>query len=95
MELTDSKIESFNTTKVILEWEEFHLIDNELSQIHGVDPGKKSDGIVRVIMEHLNGFNSRLSGNNKLNKTKDLADDLEADILVYTEHRLNIKHKDN
>ena len=71
------------------------MLDNELLQIHGVDPGKKSDGIIRLIMENAIGFNSRLRGNKNLYKAKDLIDELEADILAYIKYCLNLKHKDN
>ena len=63
--------------------------------MHGIPPGKKRDGITRLIYENLNGINSRLSKNEKLDKARDVIDELAADIVAYNEHRLNLRHEDN
>ena len=42
-----------------------------------------------------NGFNSRISNNDKLDKAKRVINDLESDIVVFNEHKLNLRHKDN
>ena len=70
-------------------------IQEYLLQVHGTPPGKKQDGVVRLIYENLNGLNSRLSGNEKLDKAKEIIDELGADVVAYNELRLNWKHKDN
>ena len=49
----------------------------------------------RVIHEKTNGFNSRISRNEKLENAKEIIDELEADVVAYSEHRLNCKNKDN
>lgn len=70
-------------------------VDDELLRVHGVAPGKKPEGVSRLMYENSHGFNSRISGNVKLEKSKELIDDLEADLVAYNEHRLNLMHKDN
>lgn len=70
-------------------------VSDEVLRVHGVAPGSKLEGIVRLIYENLNGLNSRMSENEKLDKAKGLIDDLEADIACFCEHRLNLMHKDN
>jgi hypothetical protein len=45
--------------------------------------------------ENAHGFYSRIDGNDKLDKAKELIDDLEADLVAYSEHRLNQMYKDN
>lgn len=74
---------------------EVREINEYLLQVHGIPPGKKQEGIVRLIYENLNGINSRLSNSDKLDKAKEIIDELGADIVAYNEHRLNLRHKDN
>ena len=50
--------------------------------------------MTRVIYENPNGFNSRINRNEKLEKAKEIIDELEVDVVAYSEHRLNFKHKD-
>ena len=70
-------------------------VDEYLLKVHGVAPGKKEDGIVRLMYENLNGLNSILSGNDKLEKSRQIIDDMEADVVAYCEHRQNLRHKQN
>ena len=70
-------------------------ITEGLLQPHGLPPNTKQDGIFRLLCENPNGFNNRITGNWKLNKAIDLKDELKADGLLYCEHRLNLKHRDN
>eukprot|EP00956_Cyclotella_meneghiniana_P008525 scaffold11544_cov40-Cyclotella_meneghiniana.AAC.1 len=75
---------------------EVRQVDEELLQVHGVAPGSKQDGVCRLVYyENLNGLNSRLSQNEKLEKAKQINHDLSVDIACYNEHRLNLMHKDN
>ena len=46
-------------------------------------------------MENPNGFNTTIAGNKKLEKAKEINDKLEADLVVYSEHRINCRHKEN
>ena len=48
-----------------------------------------------MIYENLNGLNNRIGGNKKLNKAKEIINDLEVDVVAYNEHRMNLPHKQN
>ena len=63
--------------------------------MHGVAPGKKLEGIARLVMENANGFNTIIRENEKLSKAKEIIDELEADVVAYAEHRINFRHKQN
>ena len=63
--------------------------------MHGVLPGNKEEGITRLLYENTNGIHNRLGGNEKLNKAKDLINELGADVMAYNEHRQNLRHKEN
>jgi hypothetical protein len=66
-----------------------------LLQVHGTASNTKQQGIFRILGENCNGFNNRIGGNNKIAKVLDIKDDLDIDCLLYCEHRLNFRHKDN
>jgi hypothetical protein len=70
-------------------------VNEEILKVHGVAPGAKAEGVTRLLYENPDGFNTRLSNNAKLDKSKELIDDLEADIVAFSEHRINMQHKDN
>jgi hypothetical protein len=70
-------------------------LDDEILKVHGVVPGAKAEGVTRLLYENPGGFNTRLSNNAKLDKSKELIDNLEADIVAFSEHRINLQHKDN
>ena len=70
-------------------------MDEYLLKMHGVAPGEKEDGIVRLMYENLNGLNSTLSGNDKLEKSRQIIDVMEADVVTCCEHRQNLRHKQN
>ena len=72
-----------------------HGEDEDLLHTLGDEPGEKGDGITRILYENLNGLNSRISSNEKLDKAKENIDDLEADLVAYNEHRINLRHKEN
>jgi hypothetical protein len=63
--------------------------------VHGVLSGRKEEGITRRLYENANGIHNRLRGNEKLDKAKDLINELGADLVAYNEHRQNLWHKDN
>ena len=67
----------------------------EVLQVHGVLPGCKEDGITRLIYENANGIPNRLNRNDKLDKAKDLINELGANVVAYNKHRQNLQHKDN
>ena len=71
--LTDSdgdSITSFmGTTIKQSELETIKDVDDDLLKVHGVAPGSKAEGTVRLLYENCNGLNSRMSGNDKLDKS--------------------------
>jgi hypothetical protein len=67
----------------------------ELLEVLGIAPGQKGEGITRLVYENINGLMAKLSGNEKLDKLRQVLDDLEADVFGFNEHRVNKKHKDN
>ena len=53
-----------------LENEEIQGISNDLLNVHGIAPGAKPEGTTRLIYDNPDGFNTRISGNEKLEKQK-------------------------
>ncbi len=70
-------------------------VEAGLLQTHGIAPNSKQQGIFRIMGENCNRFNNRIGGNHKLAKAMDIKKDLDIDCLLYCEHRLNFRHKDN
>ncbi len=62
---------------------------------HGVAPGPKPEGVTRLIYENPNGFNTQISYNEKIEKAKEIIDELEVDVVAHSEHKINCAHKDN
>ena len=48
-----------------------------------------------MIYENTNGISTRLCGNEKLDKAKDLIDELGANVVAYNKHHQTLQHKDN
>ncbi len=57
-----------------------------LLDVHGLPPGQKGEDVTRVIYENLNGLQSMLSKNEKLDKAWQIINDLQADVVCYNEH---------
>jgi hypothetical protein len=71
-------------------------VPDYLLEVHGVPPGRKGEGITRLMYENLNGLQSTLSSKNKkLEKAWQVIDNLQVDIVCYNEHRQNPWHKSN
>ena len=70
-------------------------IEDEILKVHGMAPGRKAEGVTREIYENCDGLNNRIGGNRKLDKAKEIIDDLEADVVMLNKHRMNISHKEN
>jgi hypothetical protein len=70
-------------------------IKEGLLKIHGTMSKTKQQGIFRIMGENCNGLNNRISGNEKIAKAIDIREELDIDCLMYCEHRLNFKHKEN
>ena len=75
--------------------EEVMSVDEYLLKVHKIAQKKIEYGIVHLMYENLNGLNSILSGNNKLEKSRQIIDDMEADVVAYCQHRQNLRHKKN
>ena len=56
-------------------------IAKELLRVHRIPPGKKPESVSRIIYENANSFNTRISGNEKVEKAKEVIDELEADVV--------------
>ena len=52
--------------------------------MHGVAPKKEGWGVTRVIYKNPTGFNSRMNRNEKMEKAKEIIDELEADVEAYS-----------
>jgi hypothetical protein len=70
-------------------------VPEEILQVHGYAPPKKAEWTVQLIYENVNGFCNQLSGNEKVDKAREIHDDLEVNIAAYCEHKLDMKHKKN
>ena len=68
---------------------------DKVLEVHGVAPTRKGEGVTRLMMENPNGFSTNISGNEKLEKEKEVIDDLEADLVALPEHKVNCRHKQN
>jgi hypothetical protein len=71
------------------------VVSDDVLRIHGMALGSKGGGITRLIYENVNGLSNRITDNVKLERAKDLHDELEVDIAAYNEHRLNMAHRQN
>jgi hypothetical protein len=79
------EISEFNSIQVL----------EEILQVHGYAPPKKAEGTVRLIYENVNGICNQLSSNEKVNRVREIHDDLEVNIAAYCEHKLNMKYTQN
>ena len=70
-------------------------VEEGLLQVHGTAPNTKQPGIFRLMEENCNGFSNRIGGNDKIAKALDIKEELDIDCLLYCEHRINFRHKDN
>jgi exonuclease III len=78
-----------------VEMQELQSINDAVLEIHGQRPMEKQDGVIRLVYENVNGIDSRFKDNWKVDKAKDLHDELAVDIAAYNEHKINMKHKQN
>ncbi len=75
---------------------EIRGVSEYLLEVHGLPPRRKGEGVTRLIYENLNGLQSTMSKQNeKLEKARQVIDDLQADIVCYNEHHQNLWHKAN
>jgi hypothetical protein len=81
-----------------LEMEEIQQLLREkegLLETIGVTPGKRAEGVVRVVYENVNGLKSQIGDMSKLDKLKCILNDLQADCFAFNEHRINFRHREN
>jgi hypothetical protein len=67
----------------------------EVLQFHGYAPPKKAEGTICLVYENMSGLSNRLCGNEKVDRMKELHDELEVNMTAYCEHKLNMPHKKN
>jgi hypothetical protein len=84
-EIVDQEIKEINAIAV----------PEDLLQIHGYAPPKKSKGTVRLVYKNVNGFNNHHYCNQKVERSKEIHDELKVDIAAYCKHKLNMRHKKN
>jgi hypothetical protein len=70
-------------------------VPEEVLRIHGVAPASKPEGVTQLIYENANGISNKMCNNDKVEKAKEIIDDLEADIVAYNEHCLNMQDWQN
>jgi hypothetical protein len=56
---------------------------SELQQVQDAIPGKKPEGVICLLYKNGNGFDGWFSNNQKVEKAKEIHDDLEADLVAY------------
>jgi hypothetical protein len=70
-------------------------VSDEVLQVHGYAPPTKAEGTVHLIYENVNGISNKMCNNEKLERMREIHDELEVDIAGYSEHQLNMKDKKN
>ncbi len=71
-------------------------VSEYLLEVHGSAPGRKKEGVTRLMYENLYGLQSTLSNKNKkLEKAWRVINDLQAKIVCYNKHWQNLRHKSN
>ena len=98
--LTDLDVDSWTNSSsaglaMVFETEDLAGVADELLEVHGVAPGKKSKGVTRLIYWNVDGINNRIGENEKLEKAKGLIDELEVNIAALNEHKMRLGHKLN
>ena len=91
--MTEDELDNGTMATEFTERMEIEGVSDKVLSVHGLAPGKKADGVTQMIYENPNGFNSRIGSNEKLDKAKEIIDELEADVVAYSEIRINGKHK--
>ena len=70
-------------------------IIEDVQRIHGFLPASEGEGVIRLMYENANGINNRMSNNLKVEKAKEIINELEVDLVAYNEHKLNMRHRQN
>ncbi len=70
-------------------------VPEEGLRIHGVALASKPEGVIWLIYENVNSISNKLSNNDKVEKAKEIINELEVDIVAYNEHCLYLQDKQN
>jgi hypothetical protein len=70
-------------------------VPEEVVRIHGVAPASKPEGVIQLIYKTVSGISNKLSNNEKVEKAKEIHNELEVDIVAYNKHRLNMQDQQN
>jgi hypothetical protein len=95
MMVKEGRGEASNTARAEEHMRVLVAVEEGLLQTQGIAPNSKQDGIFRILCKNANGFNNRISGNQKIAKALDIKEDLDIDCLLYCKHCLNLQHKEN
>jgi hypothetical protein len=71
------------------------VVPEDLLQIHGYAPPKKSKGAVRLVYKNVNGLDNGLCCNQKIERSKEIHNELKVDVAAYCKHKLNMRQKKN
>ena len=91
----DSGIEESGLASTVEQRQVMEAVKEGLLQIHSLAPNTKQHGIFQIMGENCNGLNNRIGGNRKIAKALDIKEELDLDCLLYCEHHINFKHKEN
>ena len=69
-------------TITTIKQEEVRGIEDEVLEVHGWALERKAEDTTRLIYENCDGLSNNIGGNAKLDKAKELIDDLEADVVA-------------
>ena len=75
------------------EMEEFSDMADKALEVHSGAHGQNTEGATRVLYKNCDGINNNLGRNKKLEKAKEVIDNLETDVVIHNEHMMNLKHK--
>ena len=51
---------------MVQEHQELQMVKQDVLELHGIAPGKKAEGTIRLIYKNANGFDGRLGNNAKI-----------------------------
>jgi hypothetical protein len=89
----DSKERERESQARLLEETMVKELNDKVLEIHGMVPEEKAEGVIRLLHQNVNGSNRRFSNKTKVENAKELHDELEANLVAYNEHKINLKHK--
>ncbi len=92
---SEADIDQVGLTVEAIETLGVKVMDDDLLRVHGQAPAKKEDGVTGLVYENANSVRNILVGNEKVQKATEIINELEADLVSYNEHRMNLQHKDN